>query len=228
MLLSIVYSSAAFAGTVYDDFNLKQWTVLTQGTGFNIHEASQRLEIALSADSVPQPGSNRIRGGYRAKCQLRGDFDIQVSYALVNFPTANGVRVGLAFGYTGAVFSIARASRSEDEEPRGEVYQGTDRVGTGIVATSDRRGRLRSVRKDGRISGYYFDAAANTWVHLGTTNSLDTSDMPFLVAIWSYDSVFEHKPVKAALDDVIVNAGTLVGPECLLAGTVSSGVKLSN
>jgi hypothetical protein len=217
-VLSVACSSSAIAATLYDNFNLKQWTVLREGTGPAVHEANQRLEIILPTAS----SGDRFRGAYSAKCRLQGNFDIQVRYTLLNFPLANGVRAGLVFGDIGEIFAVERTSFSRREGFTGDFEKYLVHGPSGIIWTStdDRFGRLRAVRQNGLISGYYLDTSTNAWQFIGSS-SITMDDLRFHVALWSGDSAFEQKRVRAAFDDVIVNAGTLVGPECPFASSMA-------
>ena len=87
-----------------------RWNVLTDGLGPDSAETNRRLEIVLPADSTESPVS--LFGGfsvsYLSVCRLQGDFDIRVSYALLEFPVFNGVRVGLGVQERGQFFSCGR------------------------------------------------------------------------------------------------------------------------
>jgi hypothetical protein len=198
------------AATVYDNFNHPQWTVIKVGAGPNVHEANQRLEVAFPVRATVPPGGDYFMGGYQSTCLLHGDFDVRVGYALVRFPPLNGVRVGLSFDG----FSVERISFSRSEGFTDGDFYLTD-GGHGIISTptQDRWGKLRLIRQNGVISGYYFDATSKTWQFIGSS-SITTDDAPFRIATWSHDWAFADKFTKVAFDDVILDAGTLVGPRC--------------
>ena len=91
-----------------DDFddnviNSSIWTASVSGSGPTIAEVNQRLEISLPGGS--QDGSGSIfSANCTNRCTLSGDFDVQVDYQVMTWPTANGVPVGLsASGGAGVV-----------------------------------------------------------------------------------------------------------------------------
>jgi len=218
-LLLLATSSTGLAATVYDDFNLKQWNIIRAGTGAGVHEANQRLEISLAPVSSPPGGADLFIAGYESKCQLQGNFDIQVDYSLRTWPQFNGVRVGLSFP---DVFSVERTSLGQ---PTGDSYIVDANDSSIIRHTTDMKGKLRAVREDGVINGYYFDATLKTWQFIGSF-SVISDPLRFRLAIWSYDVAFDHKAVKVAFDNIIVNSGTLVGSLCPFAAGQISDIRI--
>jgi hypothetical protein len=208
-LLLLAASSTGLSATVYDDFNLKQWDIFRGGTGPSVHEAHQRVEMSFAANSSDAPGTNEFFVAYGSKCELQGDFDVQVDFALLRFPKFNGVRIGIGF----ANAAVERTSFSQhDVFPVGEVYLVGGNSYT-ILPTTDMTGKLRAVRVGGVFSGYYFDATLKTWHFIGST-SITTATNAFALQVWSGNSVFDDKPIKVAWDNVILNSGTLVGASC--------------
>jgi hypothetical protein len=212
-LLLAVTTPSAHAATLYDNFNLTQWTVTRIGVGPVVHEANQRLVVALPTHARTAPGQDYFRAGYLSKCLLRGDFDIQVRYVLVRFPPRNGVRVGFDFDNA---FSVERISFGPSEGFADGDFYLIDGGSIIYTPTEDRWGTLRAVRENGMISGYYFDTNAKTWQFIGSS-PFTTADMPFRISIWSHDGAFAGRYTQVAFDDVVVNAGTLVGPACPFA-----------
>jgi hypothetical protein len=224
-LLLLTASSAGLAATVYDNFNIEQWNIVRAGTGPGIHEANQRLEISLAATSSAKSGApDLFTAGYESNCQLQGNFDIQVDYSLLHFPPLNGVRVGLSFPDTDA-FSVERTSFSLREYSGGEVYLVDAGHGFTAIPTTDKKGKLRAVREDGVISGYYFNATLKTWQLIGSA-SVISDPLRFRIALWSHNYAFDDKAVKVAFDNLIVNSGTLVGSLCPFAAGQISDIRI--
>ena len=216
LLLALLLAAAmpcTHAATLFDDFNLEQWNVTRIGVGPIVHEANQRLEVALPADAREAPGIDYFRAGYLSTCRLRGDFDIQARYVLLRFKPLNGVRVGFDFDNK---FAVERISFGPSEGFTDGDFYLTHGDSIIYTPTEDRSGKLRAVRENGTISGYYFDTASNSWQLIGSS-SVTTDDLPFRISIWSHDHAFAGMHTKVAFDDVIVNAGTPVGPECPFA-----------
>jgi hypothetical protein len=204
---------AIHAATVYDNFNHPQWTVSRAGIGPVVHESNERLELVFPASSRVAPGESQFQAGYASTCLLHGDFDVRVKYSLPRFPPANGVRVGLTFAPRFAVERISFGS--SDVGPPGEYYLFHGNSIT-YTPTSDRWGRLRAVRQNGLISAYYFDSSSKSWQFIGSS-AIPTEDIQFWIGIWSHDWAFADKFTKVAFDNLVVSAGTLVGPKCPFA-----------
>jgi hypothetical protein len=213
IVLAVMLAGAvtgADAATVYDDFALVRWSVTRVGIGPIVHEANQRLEVALPADARAPATGDYFRGGYLAKCLLRGNFDVQVTYTLLRYTLDNGVRAGIDFDNKFAVERISFGP--SDVHARGDFYL-THGDSILFTPTADRWGKLRAVRQDGVISGYYFDTTSKAWQFIGSS-PITTDDLHFRVSIWSHDWAFSNRFTKVAFDDVVVNSGSLVGPQC--------------
>ena len=218
----LLLPEAGFAQVVYDNFNnvnRPRWNVLADGLGPESAETNRRLEIVIPSDSTESPVS--LFGGfsvsYLSVCRLQGDFDIRVSYALLEFPALNGVRVGLGVEERGQFSrAVERTSFSQhDALPPGEVYL-TDFGGVTQVPTTDTRGRLRLVREGNTLTGYYFDANSGDWQSISSA-TYTTNEVHFAIAAWSQSSYFDDKRVKVAFDQVVIEQGVLVGA-CLPLG----------
>ena len=222
ILTLLLLPEAGLAQVVYDNFNSAnrpRWNTLTDGLGPDSAEANRRLEIVIPADSTESPVS--LFGGfsvsYLSVCRLQGDFDIRVSYALLEFPALNGVRVGLGVEERGQFSrAVERTSFSQhDALPPGEVYL-TDFGGVIQVPTTDTLGRLRLVRQGNALTGYYFDANSGDWQSIASA-AYTTNEVYFAIAAWSQSSYFDDKTVKVAFDQVVIEQGVLVGA-CLPPG----------
>lgn len=213
ILLMLALLSLPFSGiaqTVYDDFNLKQWTFIKEGVGPKLNEANQRLEITLPGNSKDGPNAIFF-AGYKSNCELTGNFDIQVDYSLLKLPAYSGLRVGITIPN---VVTVARESFSQHDDgfPAGDYYLvgGATNV---WVPTSDKKGKLRLVRTDTSVSGYYFDAASLNWTLISST-PVTTDTVKFQLWAWSHNNRFDKKTVAVAFDNVVVNSGSLVGADC--------------
>jgi hypothetical protein len=198
------------AATVYDNFTLVQWTVTRIGIGPIVHEANERLEVALPSWAREGASADYFRGGYQSKCLLRGDFDVQTTFALLRYAPGNGVRAGLDFDNK---FAVERISFGPNDTPAGADAYLTHGDSILFTPTTDRWGKLRAVRQGGIISGYYFDTASRSWQFIGSS-TITNEDLHFRVSIWSHDYYFADRFTKVAFDNVIVNSGTLVGAVC--------------
>lgn len=211
----LLLPEAGFAQVVYDNFNnasRPRWNVLADGLGPDSEETNRRLEIVLPADSMESPVSLfGFSVSYRSVCRVQGDFDIRVSYALLEFPALNGVRVGLGVAESGRFLrAVERTSLSQhDFLSPGEVYL-TDFGSITQLPTTDTQGKLRLVREGHTLTGYYFDANSGDWQSISSA-MFTTNEVHFSISAWSHDSVFDDKRVKVAFDQVVIEQGALSG-----------------
>lgn len=210
----------------YDDFNdnsinLSLWTIETEGSGPAIAETNQRLEITFPSDSADNPETSLFWAGYSSTCQLRDDFDIQVDYELINWPSGNGVRIGLHAAGQGPVERTSFGANIDFPEWPREIYltHFTDDV-QGITSTNHFSGKLRLVRLGTTLSGYYFNSGDWILIHTGPTT---TDDVHFSLSSWSHDYAFTDQSVKIAFDNIIVNEGHLIYPKSIECTEDDSG-----
>lgn len=202
---SIWIAKLAIAGTLYDNFNDNMtgplWVKIEKG-GPVAAESDGMLEIILPAES----SGDDFSAGYQSTCKLRGDYDIQVDYNLIEFPPQNGVRIGLCAEGGG----VERPSMSNhDSWPTGEHYSTDFSGAVSLLPTSDRMGKLRLVRIGNMITGYYFKSDTSTWQTIGS-GSANTGDTFFTLGAWSHDYAFDNHKVTIGFDNMIINNGELV------------------
>jgi hypothetical protein len=188
--------------TVLDDFNdnladLSLWAPYQTGTGPTYTESNQTLEIHFPSNSAGEV----FGAAYGSNFNLRGDFDIQVDYALLDWPAQNGVIVGIY-----ATGAMERLNWYYDD-----VYAThfPPEATMGVTPTNDLYGKLRLVRSGSALTGYYFNSG--TWVNIHSFASANTSNCPVILSSWSNTS-FGHKEAKVAFDNFVVNQGQLIWP----------------
>ena len=181
----------------------------SSGSGeLRITETNQQLEITIPSES----SGGVFMAGYESKYFLKGDFDIQVDYKLITWPLKNGVRIGLAAKDNTVNYAIERDSWSLRESHITGDHYVTDFVGSiKFVNTTDKTGKLRLVRKEATIYGYYFDSLSNRWV-LVSTSPASVNNTTFWIAAWSHDYAFADTTVKMAFDNFIANNGEFIQP----------------
>jgi hypothetical protein len=209
--------------TLSDDFNANTvnsslWTVETLGTGPSISEINQRLEITIPSNSV-ETGNGLFSAGLVSVFKLRGNFDVQIDFNLLDWPSANGVRSGLT-ARSGAgndpysANEMERTSDSANDPPNGkEIYLTDFRLETNNLVktiTDDNSGKLRLVRVGSLWSAYYFNGG--TWVLTKQYTNGNTGDVYIYVGAWSHNVYFIHKNVKLALDNFVINDGQIIWP----------------
>ena len=101
---------SARADTITDPLNgtainSQIWQIYTDpGTeGVNMTPTTQGLEISFASTEQNAGGGGNVFGAdllSQAQWNLPGDFNVQVGYTLLNWPSTNGVRVGIIVGGT--------------------------------------------------------------------------------------------------------------------------------
>lgn len=196
-----------------DDFNdnemdLSLWSFAIFGIGPVMGANDGRLQILHPSYSIGDPFGAEVL----SRCRLAGDFDVRVDYLLLQWPSANGVRLGLVT--TPDENNVARISFAAGDGFAGypgDVYLTFFADGVqGITGTSDVAGSLRLVRTGGSATGYYY--RAGNWVPLHS-GPISTADVRFGLRTWSHSQVFGGAEVKVAFDNLAVNRGQIVCPE---------------
>jgi len=167
-----------------------------QDSGLDTSETNQRLEITLPADASGDIFSSGVEG----VCEINGDFDMQVDYELLVWPTGgNGVRVGLTADGAGVM------ERMSNDDPNEEYYTADfGSYGNPSTTTTDVSGTLRIKRSGNTFYAYYRDNNTGNWVQLFSHAGMPTDNLPFNLSAWSHDSLFGDQEVKIAFDNFIL------------------------
>ncbi len=176
------------------------------GSGAAATEQAQHLEFTIQAGGSGTEFGARVTSVFL----LRGDFDIQVDFAMLQWPDHNGVRTAIAL--TDALFDddgVERSSLSSGDPLGAQEAYIADFVAGPIVlvATQDLTGRLRLVRSGATQTGYYW--SGSNWIPI-LTGSAPIADQSVQLHIWSHDYAFQHQLVRAAFDNFTVVSGDIV------------------
>jgi hypothetical protein len=202
-----------------DSINPAIWTVDVFGSGPQLAEVNQQLEIRLPATS----SGTAFGGGLVSNFLLCGDFDVQVDYRLLTWPFSNGVRVALAVEEEYGVERTSFGSQSDYPDLPREVYL-TDFLdgATGFTATKDITGTLRLVRTGATETGYYYGSGGWVLIHTGSGS---TGNVAIRMHAWSHDYAFMDWDVLAAWDNLVVNSGQLFWPSSPSGGATWGSLK---
>jgi hypothetical protein len=145
-----------------------------------------------------------------SKFMLRGDFDVQVDWAIDSRPdSAWAVLMSIGDAdddVNGSVSSVHRALSGMYRDVLGYL-QSTNNVGYATDAILDIAGKFRLVRSGTTVTCYYWSGVA--WVSLVSDSSFSTADMYVKLsarAQWA-------TTLNANFDNFQVNSGTIVWPE---------------
>ena len=211
-----------------DNFNSSLWVGTQAGFGPSVTIVNQTVDVSFPTNSANDPSPGIFGAGLSTRCTVRGDFDVQVGFRLLNWTFSNGVRVGLASS-SGAFFatdfsnaapsavertSFGSATGDAPGYPR-EVYltDFLDRV-QGLIPTSDLSGTLRLTRSGGFETGYYFSSGSWVTIHTGPSS---TQDIHLDLVAWSHNYAFTHTFVKVAFDNFTLNHGSATCPAVVLS-----------
>jgi hypothetical protein len=186
------------------------WSVDVYGSGASVAEQNQQLEFFMAASSSGAEFGTRLVSVF----QLRGDFDIQVDFNLIQWPYYNGVR--LAIGLTDDLYDdygMERSSLSTNEPLDAQEVYVADFGPFELVETQDFTGKLRLVRSGATQTGYYYDAGE--WIPI-LTDSAPTGDITIQLHSWSHDYAFQHQDVRAVFDNLKVESGELIWPATIV------------
>jgi hypothetical protein len=202
-LLSAPYLPAN-AGTFTDDFNTidtGMWKVLTSGNEFTVNAVNNQLQLSL-------PGTATGYAMVEGRFALRGDFDMQVDFFLLDWPSNNKVEGGIELSSFGGdlIAGVGRNDLTQDS-------YGCEMINDNIfpfVPTGDMSGRLRIARTGTTITCYYW--VSETWVIIGSlTDPLLAQDGIFsLNANLHSESTPGGQPVKVAYDNFQLQYDQLV------------------
>jgi len=150
--------------------------------------------MTIVGDGVPDASSS-LGVHVGANCLLNGDFDAQVDYQLLTWPTGDGINVGIQ-----AFFTNGTVSRSTDSS--GDSYNTFLDPTFNTVPTQDQSGSLRLVRSGATITSYYRSGGA--CVQLATAPAQQTSAIVAL--FFKSFGGFGHQTAKIAFDNFRLDA----------------------
>ena len=186
------------------------WRSEITGIGPSISETNGRFIFTLPQDSTGTSDGG-IGGGLVSEFGLRGDFDVQVNYTLIEWPISNGVRAGIGARsdpLSGISNAMERTSFSEHDYLSNRENYVTDFGNPIITYTNDTSGTLRIVRSGSTWSSYYF--SGGVWKLHYQSSEGSTPDAYIFLGAWSHDSYFIHKTVRVALDNFVINKGHII------------------
>lgn len=196
--------SAPFIDTFsHDGRDASVWHEWHEGTGATIEQVNGRVEISFAADATQGGPFDLISADFGSQCRLPGDFDMQVDYEALTWPSANGTQALLdAF--------FANASVGRESQVWAEQYT-TWLDGTGGWATTEEdAGSIRLTRSDGRFRAFW--RYQGVWVPLRSA-SANANSVVFGLTLKSFNNQFAHQPVKVAFDNFRLNSGAVDCPD---------------
>jgi len=191
-----------FSGDRIDPF----WSLpFITGSGVSMTETNGQIEVPVPSTATVDPSLGYISLSMNGQCLLSGDFDIQVDYRLLNWPSPSGANVG--FSTFPPDFSSGHGMFVFD--PGGGTGVSTGFPGplnTFIPTPGVLSGTLRLARTGATMTAYWF--GPNGLTALQTTSD-STAATLFGLNVFSN---IAHADVKVAFDNFRVNSGTFACP----------------
>ena len=176
------------------------WWVGRSGTGPTVAVADGRLELGVPSGSAPDPGQDWISANIQTRCKISGDFDVQVDFHLLQWPSANGVHVDLAVADERALVRLNTG--------REEIVAWFPRQ-TSSIAHDELSGSYRIRRTGSWIYGYVLGEGG--WYELGR-GRLFGRDAFARLGVGASAKEFSQQPVLIAFDNFRISSGRLVCP----------------
>jgi hypothetical protein len=178
--------------------------------GGSIGEQDGRLVASISGSAVPGGQYDQVDEHWGSQCQLNGDFDYQVDYALLTWPANSGYFAGLDAFFAGG--TIARTSSSFDPFA-GEQYQAwanTQPFQNGNSNTTDMSGSFRLARTNGVLAAYYRQPGGAWTQVLNAPGAGGTTIYGLGLSVQGQH--FAHLDGSVAYDNFRLNSGVLTCP----------------
>ena len=178
------------------------WSTIIDGTGPSIAETNGRLELTIPATSTSS--NDVLAAECRTTFLLRGDFDFQADYLLLDWPHIDS-KCSLSTVFDG----VERIYLNGDKYlMHHDPYH--------PISTTQMSGKMRLSRSNGLMTGYYY--SGGLWTVIGQYTSFE--DTPIRLSTWIYESTFQHQQIRVAFDNLTINSGTIIPvpePSSLLA-----------
>lgn len=194
----------------FDDglIDLSLWHVISDPGG-TIGEVGGRLEASISGTAEPGGPFDQVDQHIGSQCSLNADYDYQVDYWLLTWPSHSGFFANLHAFFDGG--AIARSSAPWDP-PYDEQYIGWTNTpfSSNALNTTDTSGQMRLARENGILRAYARSAGSD-WilVHSGQAPGNNVIGIGLFVQAWS----FAHKDGLVAFDNFRLNSGELTCPD---------------
>ncbi len=172
--------------------------------GSTIGETGGRLEVSIAGGAVPGGPFNQVAAHYGSQCTLPGDFDFQVDYALLEWPSPGGFYAALSAFFAGA--GIARNS-----PVWGDGYVGWSGPFAGMLPTADTGGSLRLVRSAGTLTAYKRSVGSD-WVAV-FSGAAEAGSAVAGMGLSTPAAEFQHLTGTVAYDNFRLSSGELACPE---------------
>jgi hypothetical protein len=176
------------------------WWVGRSGIGPTVDAVDGRLELGMPADARPDPGQTWISANLQTRCRILGDFDVQVDYQLLEWPSSNGVHVDLDVADDRAMVRLNTG---------GEAVVAWFPPWVASAPDDELSGSFRIRRRGSSIYGYALSARG--WYEVSRGRFVGESAFVRL-QIGANVNEFSKQRVRVAFDDMRISSGRLACP----------------
>lgn len=197
-----------------DDFSGPQdssvWGLFSDpGPDQTATQADGQVRFTIAGTAQPGGQYNQVASIAFLKCDLKGDYDMQVDYSLLTWPHLGGYRATLNafFGNT----AISRATVQYPGSPswNADTVQGWAEDANGSFGSTDSTGTFRIVKKNGLATGYVRDG--DGWRPAYSGHSSTDGNVGFGLGAQAQE--FGHQDGAVAFDNFRLNSGTISCPD---------------
>jgi hypothetical protein len=165
-----------------------------------------RLDITAPPETTNDPNAGFAQAATFSKCNIAGDFDMQVDYSLLDWPSPDSVNadftegnfVGGNWQSSNGIF-VSRWGTSTNFPPLQNVF----------VAGPPANGALRLTRQGSTLTAWYLDGAM--WMPL-QSRTIVADEVDATLDLFSNASPFAHASVRIAFDNFRITSGTMSCP----------------
>lgn len=187
------------------EINTKVWDYQAIGNGPTANADGEGYVLTIPAHATASDPSGAMRALITTYCMLAGEFDIQVDYRFLTWPTASGVGIGMYAAWADAI---------RESTPTGDYYVGAHRTvdpPDGLprirVRTTDTHGALRLVRAANQMIVY--ERGSGSWRKLYAFPNPTPAAVSVYIELYTTARQFSHRQVEVRLTDFRVNSGFL-------------------
>jgi Tol biopolymer transport system component len=197
-----------------DDFSGPQdsslWGLFSDpGPGQTATQANGQVTFTIAGDAQVGGQYNQVASTAYTKCDLKGDYDMQVDYSLLQWPHLGGYRATLNAFWGNTALSRASVSYPGAPDWNADTVQGWAEDANGSFASTDTTGTLRIVKKNGLATGYVRDGDA--WRPVYSGHSRTDGNVGFGLGAQAQE--FAHLDGAVAFDNFKVTSGTFSCPD---------------
>lgn len=172
-------------------------------------QSDGRVLLKIHGAATPGGQFNQVASLAFTRCDLKGDYDMQVDYSLLTWPHLGGFYATLS-----AYFGNSAVGRSSVPVPWAPSWHDEQVVGwaqdsNASFATTDMSGTVRMVKKNGLVVTYIRDGG--DWRPVGSGHSTTDSNVGFQINSQAQD--FGHQDGAVAYDNFVLNSGTFSCPD---------------